>query len=276
MAEKPTAIAAEKLHFPMLPTFDSVEQEREWRKYRLALGFRLFSKAGFDEGTAGHITVRDPEWPDLMWVNGFAVSFSMITPDSLVLVNHDGDVVAGDYNVNRAAFAIHSQVHQARPDVVAAAHSHSVHGKALSSLGVPLRPLTQDACAFYGSHGLMNEFSGVVLDVEEGKKVAHAIGDGKAAILQNHGLITVGHSVESAVWWFMTMERSSQAQLLAMAAGDPIDIDHEMATLTAGQVGSEFAGWFQAQPLFDRIAREVEFSAPPIAGGTLAGVPFKS
>lgn len=262
MATRPEPISKDNLKIAKFPTFESVEAEREWRKYRLALGFRLFSKAGFDEGTAGHITVRDPEWPDLMWVNPFGISFSMVTPDNLILVNHDGDVVAGEHYVNAAAFAIHSQVHQARPDAMAAAHSHSVHGKALSSLPTTLRPLTQDACAFYGSHGVMEDFNGVVLDIEEGKRVAHAIGDGKAAILRNHGLITVGQTVESAVWWFMTMERSCQAQLLAMAAGEPIDIDHETATMTNGQVGSEFAGWFQAQPLFDRIAREVEFAAP--------------
>lgn len=259
MSTKPTPIPSDQLAINKFPSFDSVEAEREHRKRRLALGFRLFSKAGFDEGTAGHITVRDPEWPDLMWVNPFGMSFSMVTPDSLILVDHNGDVVQGRYHVNRAAFAIHSQVHQARPDVLAAAHSHSFQGRALSTLGVMLRPLTQDACAFYGSHGLMDEFSGVVLDIEEGKKVAHAIGDGKAAILRNHGLITVGTTVDSAVWWFMTMERSCQVQLLACAAGEPIDIDHETATLTATQVGSEFAGWFQAQPLFDRIEREVEF-----------------
>lgn len=262
MAERPVAIPKDKLKIATFPSFDSVEAERAWRKYRLALGFRLFSKAGFDEGTAGHITVRDPEFPDLMWVNPFGISFSMVTPDNLILVNHDGEVVGGEHYVNAAAFAIHSQVHQARPDVLAAAHSHSVHGKALSSLPTTLRPLTQDACAFYNSHGVLESFNGVVLDIEEGKAVAHAIGDGKAAILRNHGLITVGHTIESAIWWFMTMERSCQAQLLAMAAGDPIDIDHETATMTNQQVGSEFAGWFQAQPLFDRIAREVEFSAP--------------
>lgn len=256
---RPTPLPPEALKFPAFPTFESVEQERAHRKRRLALGFRLFSKAGFDEGTAGHITARDPEWPELFWVNPFGMSFSMITPDDLILVDHNGAVVEGSYNVNAAAFAIHSQVHEARPDVIAAAHTHSVHGKALSSLGVPLMSITQDACAFHGTHGMLEEFTGVVLDVEEGKKVAHAIGGGKAAILRNHGLITVGHTVDSAVWWFMTMERSCQAQLLAMAAGTPIEVPDDIATHTQTQVGSEFAGWFQAQPLFDRMELEVSF-----------------
>ena len=74
--------------------------------------------------------------------------------------------------VNTAAFAIHSQVHAARPDVVAAAHSHSLYGKAWSSLGRLLDPLTQDACAFYDDHALFDDYTGVVLDIEEGKRIA--------------------------------------------------------------------------------------------------------
>ena len=238
------------------PVFATVEEERLHRKQRLAAGFRLFSKAGFDEGVAGHITARDPELTDHFWVNPFGMHFSQIKVSDLILVNHDGDVVYGDQPVNGAAFAIHSQVHQARPDAVGAAHSHSIYGKSLSTLGVTLDPISQDVCAFYSDHALFDDYTGVVLDLEEGKRIAHALGDNKAVILRNHGLLTVGASVESAVWWFMTMERSCQSQLLAMAAGTPIHIDADLAALTYTQVGSETAGWFQFQPLWDRIIKE--------------------
>jgi ribulose-5-phosphate 4-epimerase/fuculose-1-phosphate aldolase len=247
-------VAQLKLRKP--PTFDSVEEERLHRKQRLAAGFRLFSRFGVDEGVAGHITARDPGSDDHFWVNPFGMHFGHISVSDLVLVNHDGEVVEGDQPVNTAAFAIHSQVHAARPDCVAAAHSHSVYGKSWSSLGRLLDPITQDACAFYGDHGLFDDYTGVVLDIEEGKRIAHALGDNKAAILRNHGLLTVGHSVEEAVWWFVTMERSCQAQLLAEAAGDPVLIDPDQAALTATQVGNHQAGWFSFQPLWDRIVRE--------------------
>ena len=193
------------LHTP--PTFDSVEDERQHLKVRLAAAFRLFGRFGFSEGVAGHITARDPELADHFWVNPFALDFSLIRASDLLLVNHQGEIVHGDYAVNDAAFAIHSQVHAARPDVVAAAHAHSVHGKAFSALGQTLRPITQDVCAFHGDHALFDDYTGVVLDVEEGKRIAHALGDNKAAILRNHGLLTVGHSVDEAAWWFITMER---------------------------------------------------------------------
>ena len=129
---------------------------------------------------------------------------------------------------------IHSAIHGARPDVVAAAHSHSPYGKAFSSLGIPLAPLTQDACIFYEDHTVITEQGGaVVFDVDAGKELAAAFPTGKAAIHQNHGLFTVGQTVDEAVFWFVSMERSCQAQLMAMAAGEPKAIRHEYAEYTA-------------------------------------------
>ena len=252
MAGAPTNV----LNIPRPPTFATVVEERKHRKEMLAAAFRLFSRFGFDEGVAGHITARDPERLDHFWVNPFGMHFGQIRASDLILVNHHGVVVEGKYPVNQAAFAIHSRVHAARPDVVAAAHSHSMYGKAWASLGRLLDPITQDACAFYEDHGLFADFTGVVYETSEGERIAQALGSYKAAILRNHGLLTVGHTVEEAAWWFITMDRSCQAQLLAEAAGKPVKIEHESAIATREQVGSHLAGWFQFQPMLSRINRE--------------------
>ncbi|WP_017651689.1 class II aldolase/adducin family protein [Fortiea contorta] len=238
------------------PLFEKVEDERLHRKQRLAAAFRLFARFGFSEGIAGHITARDPEFTDHFWVNPFGTYFGHIRVSDLILVNSEGEVVKGDRPVNRAAFAIHSQIHEARTDVIAAAHAHSIYGKAWSSLGRLLDPLTQDACAFYEDHSVFEEYTGVVLDTSEGKRISQILGNRKAIILRNHGLLTVGHTVDEAAWWFITLERSSQAQLLAEAAGRPHIIEHETARLTQTQVGSHQGGWFSFQPLYDRVARE--------------------
>ncbi|HVV75940.1 MAG TPA: class II aldolase/adducin family protein [Mycobacteriales bacterium] len=242
--------------FPMPPKFDSLEDERQHRKERLAAGFRLFSKFGFEEGVAGHITARDPIEPNTFWVNPFAVPFAHVSVSKLIRVNDTGQVVEGNYHVNEAAFCIHSRVHEARPDVIAAAHSHSTYGRALSALGELLEPITQDVCAFYDDHALFDDYTGVVTDLEEGKRIAQALGENKAVILRNHGLLTAGTSVDSAVWWFITMERSCQVQLLAKAAGKVVHIDLDQAKKTHETVGSELAGWFSFQPLYEKIVRE--------------------
>ncbi|MDP9452161.1 MAG: class II aldolase/adducin family protein [Actinomycetota bacterium] len=238
------------------PSFEDEAAERLHRKQRLAAAFRVFSRLGYDEGVAGHISARDPGRPDHFWVNPYARWFGRLRVRDLVLVDEAGRVAEGDAPVNVAAFAIHSQVHAARPDCVAAAHAHSLHGKAWSSLGRLLDPLTQDACAFFEDHALFDDYTGVVLDVEEGKRIAHALGDTKAVILRNHGLLTVGHSVDEAAWWFITMDRSCRAQLLAEAAGTPVPIDPDTARLAVGQVGGHRAGWLGFQGLYEWIVAE--------------------
>ena len=109
---------------------------------------------------------------------------------------------------------------------------------------------------FFEDHALFDDYTGVVLDPQEGQRIASTLGTNKAIILRNHGLLTVGRSVDEAAYWFVTMDRSCQAQLLAEAAGQPTAIDRETARLTHSQVGSERIGWFSFQPLYDKIVRE--------------------
>jgi ribulose-5-phosphate 4-epimerase/fuculose-1-phosphate aldolase len=244
------------LYIPMPETFVTVEEERAHRKAKLAGALRIFGKFGFGEGVAGHITVRDPEFPELFWVNPFGMSFRHIKSSDLILLDHDGNVVYGSSHVNTAAFVLHSAIHEARPEVIAAAHSHSPYGKSFSSLGIPLAPITQDACIFYNDHTLISEHGGaVVTDLEAGRDFARLFPEGKAAIHQNHGLFTVGQSVDEAAFWFVTMERSCQAQLMAMAAGTPIEVRDEYAGHTFRTAGSSFAGWLSFQPLWQEITR---------------------
>lgn len=235
---------------------ESVEEIRLDRKKKLAAALRLFGKFGFDEGVAGHITVRDPEKLDHFWVNPMGKSFKQMKVSDLLLVDHHGEVVEGKGLLNGAAFTIHSRIHMANPKVTAAAHSHSVYGKAFSALRKTLDPLTQDSCAFYEDHVLFDDFTGVVLDNTEGERIAEALGDSKAAILANHGLLTVGETIDAAAWWYITMERTCQAQLMAEAAGETTSIDHDVALMTRGTVGSPLAGWFSFQPLYDVIIEE--------------------
>jgi ribulose-5-phosphate 4-epimerase/fuculose-1-phosphate aldolase len=239
------------------PSFEDPAAERRHRKERLAAALRLFGRFGFEEGVAGHITARDPEFTDHFWVNPFGVSFKHIRVSDLLLVNHEGQVVQGRHPVNRAAFAIHSAVHQARPDVIGAAHSHSLYGKALSATGQYLEPLTQDACAFYEDHVVVTAGGGaIVLDESGGQALAEGLGTKKAVIHRNHGLFTVGETVDAAAWWFITMERSCQVQLMAKAAGTVVHITPENAALTHQQLGNDLVGYINYQPLFDQITRE--------------------
>jgi ribulose-5-phosphate 4-epimerase/fuculose-1-phosphate aldolase len=234
----------------------TVEEERLHRKQRLAGALRIFGRFGFGEGVAGHITVRDPEFPDHFWVNPLGLSFRHMRVSDLILVNHHGEVVYGKHSVNRAAYVLHAAVHTARPDVIAAAHAHSVYGKAFSSLGIPLDPLTQDSCAFYEQNVVIADHGGaVVFEEAAGRDFAEAFGNYRAAIHQNHGHFTVGASVDEAVFWFVCFERCAQAQLAAMAAGTPKHIPHDSAVYTRENAGSAITGWMHFQPLWQEICQ---------------------
>lgn len=213
----------------------TVAAERARRKRELAITFRLFARYGYDEGIAGHVTARDPEFPDRFWVNPYAVHFSRIKVSDLLLIDEQGQVIEGNARTNKAAFWIHSSIHRARPDVVAVAHAHTIHGRAFSTLSKPLAPIVQESCAFHDDHVVFDEYKGLVLERTEGERIAARLGDRRAAILRHHGLLTVGRSVAEAAWWFITMDRACQMQLLAEAAGTPRVMTDEEAVLAHRQ-----------------------------------------
>jgi ribulose-5-phosphate 4-epimerase/fuculose-1-phosphate aldolase len=233
----------------------SFEEIRLFRKQRLAASLRLFALYGFDHGPAGHITVRDPEWPDHFWINPLGQYFGHVRVSDLLLVNHDGDIVIGDRQVNQAGFQIHSAIHRARPDVHGVAHSHSPHGKAFSTLRKFLDPLTQDSAGFYQRQAL-SAFTGVVLNAEQAQQIVQDAGDKDFIILENHGFLTAGASVESAVWHFIALEDAARVQLLAEAAGKPVPLTEEVVSYTVGQYRRHAdSGRFAFQPLYERIVR---------------------
>lgn len=136
--------------------FATKEEERDYIKGRLAGAYRIFGHYGLNEGLAGHITVRDPIEPDTFWVNPFGVDFNLINKSDLLRVDHQGNVLDhGKVKVlNRAAFLIHGAIHEARPDVMCAAHTHSVYGRAFCALGKPLDPISLESCIFHNVSNL--------------------------------------------------------------------------------------------------------------------------
>lgn len=231
------------------PVFASFEEERRHRKERLVLGLHVLAKLDMDEGLGGHVTVRDPEHLDRFWVNPFGPAFRKVEIDDLLLVTHDGDILEGTGVINPAGYNIHSAIHRARPDVIACAHSHTTHGKAICSLGVKLLPLTQTAAAFFESHAVLDHYP----EQDMGQHIADALGPHKAIILANHGLLTVGASLDSCIWWLVSMERQAGVQLAAMAAGEVRPLPDHVARRIAAGGGSESLGWLTFQSLIESL-----------------------
>lgn len=241
---------------PHPPTFVSVEAERLHRKRQLAATFRLFCRYGFNEGVAGHITVRDPEEPNTFWVNPFGKGFATMRVSDLVRVDENGLLVEGSKPINVAAFTIHGQLHAARPDVIASAHAHTVHGKAFSALGKTLDPITQDSCYFFEDHVVYDCYSLLISDKEESIQMTKMLGNRKALILQNHGLITVGQSIEETAYWMIALDNACHVQLLADAAGKTRLIPENAAREINRTLGKSYYAWLSFQAHYDTILRD--------------------
>ena len=246
----------EGLIFPTVPEFSSVADQRRHLKERLVGACRAFALQGFDYGFAGHLTVRDPEDPGLYWTNPMAVHFAQVKVSNLILADHQGRVVEGKHAVNRAGFVLHSAVHEAHQDIVAMCHAHTVYGTAFAALGKKLEPVSQDAAAFFEDHVVIAEEAGqVAVEVAGGHKVANAFKGVKAAIHQNHGLLTASrHSIESAAFWFIALERCCQQQLAIDASGiSPRLVTPERARYSREHVGSDYIGWLHFQPIWEQL-----------------------
>lgn len=196
----------------------NTEQARRER-VKLAAAYRIIARKGLDDGIAGHISLRVPGAPDYFWVNPFGKFFSEVTGDNLVLVNHKGEIIDGGPMINFAGFCIHSAIHKTRSDVHCACHTHPPAGTAFSALGIELEPLDQVGCSFYEDCVLHVEYGGVVLDHDYAQGIADALGDKRALVLQNHGLLTCGTSVEQALIDMLDLERTCNVNLRAYSTG---------------------------------------------------------
>jgi len=244
------------ISLPSIPTFTDHEKHRVWALEHMAGAFRVFSRKGFTEGMSGHISVRDPEFPHYFWTNPLGRHFGLLKASDMILLDYSGAVVGGNRSrpANAAGFQIHAAVHKARPDVNAACHTHSKAGKAWSVFCRKLEMLNQDVCYFYGdAHAVYSEFGGIVFSQEEGDRLAAALGaKGKGLILRNHGILTVGSTVDEAAYLFTLMERSCEVQLMVEAAAanniEKIMVPEEAAEYTFRMASDPESLYWEHQP----------------------------
>ena len=239
----------------ILELADTTEARKQ--KVNLAAGYRLLAKYGLDQGIAGHVSARVPGASDYFWVNPFGLQFSQVTADNLALVSHRGELIGGWPLVNYAAFCIHGAIHQARLDVDCAVHTHSPAGSAFSALNMLLEPLDQVCCSFFEDHAVYSEYDGVVANPDQARGIVEALGEKRALILANHGLVTCASSIEQAIIDMIDFDRSCNINLLAMATGRKLQTVPTEAARQARQIQTVAARWpFQWPNLIIELNQE--------------------
>ncbi len=193
--------------------------EREVRT-QLAAAYRLVDYFGWNELIYGHLTVKVPGPDDHFLINPYGLNYDEVTASNLVKIDLHGNVVDGsDYPVSRAGFVIHSAIHMARSDEnKCVMHTHTRAGMALAALQDGLLPISMMSTRFHNRIAY-HDYEGVSLYDDERERLLASLGEKKAMILRNHGLLTVGRSVSEAFLNLYRLERSCQIQIDAAAAG---------------------------------------------------------
>ena len=200
------------------PVFASLDDERLHRKRHCALAYRSFAALGWGQTGDGHISARDPERTDHFWLLRYGVPFGQATIGDLVLVAPDGSIAAGEGEINETAYNIHMPIHDARPEVVCVAHTHTAYGTPWSANVAPFRAISQEACSFVHSQSIFDGEELNVTSYEVGTGIAAAMGTNRLCFLRNHGLLVAGCSVAEAVGFYVMAERVAEIHVKAPQA----------------------------------------------------------
>jgi L-ribulose-5-phosphate 4-epimerase len=200
-----------------MPTFSekSLDMRRE-----LAYACRILAANGQNDTVYGHVTYREAG-ADSFWMKPSAMGLDEITPDSLIRVDLDGNVVEGDLP-RHSEYPIHAEVFRARPEITCVVHTHPIYSIAFASTGQPLRAVSHEGAQFTPPDvPRFTRTSNLIKTRELGEEVAATLGENIACYLINHGIVVAGNTISKAVVSAINLERASQVQLLASASGNP-------------------------------------------------------
>lgn len=206
-----------------LPSIHSQVSTEEWElRVNLAACYRLVALYGWDDLVFTHISARVPGPEDHFLINAYGLLFEEMTASSLVKIDLDGNkVLDTEYDINPAGFTIHSAVHAARHDAGCVLHTHTKAGVALSTLAEGLQPISQISLFPYSTLAY-HDYEGIALNEDEKPRLVADLGDKRALILRNHGLLTVGETVADAFLMMYALESACQVQLMAQSAGSDL------------------------------------------------------
>ncbi|MGQ0544946.1 MAG: class II aldolase/adducin family protein [Betaproteobacteria bacterium] len=199
----------------------------EWQaRVDCACAYRLVRHFGMDDLIYNHISARIPGTESFL-LNPFGLTYDEICASSLIKVDLEGKVLwqpewpkGLEYTFNLAGFVIHGAIHEAKPAIHCIIHTHSLAGMAVASLKRGLLPMTQTAMRF--ERVATHDYEGVVLEMDERKRLIANLGDAEVMLLRNHGVLAVGKTVAEAFNNIYRIERACRAQLLAQACDDEV------------------------------------------------------
>jgi ribulose-5-phosphate 4-epimerase/fuculose-1-phosphate aldolase len=213
------------------------DQEKQVR-IDLATAYQLAYLKNWDDGIYTHISASVPDEKGAYLLNQFGLRFNEVTPQNLVKVNIEGQILAGDGPVNQTGFAIHGSVHAARPDAHCVFHLHADAVIAVSAQKQGLLPISQHALRFYHDMAY-HSYEGLALSSQEQFALIENLGNKKAILLHNHGSIICGLSIQQAFYLMDVLDKACKIQLLAGVNEELVSPDDKICELTYKQLCSD-------------------------------------
>jgi ribulose-5-phosphate 4-epimerase/fuculose-1-phosphate aldolase len=214
-----------------------VNQAERDARAQLAACYRIFNHLGWVEMIFNHITLRVPGPEKFFLINPFGLHYSEITASSLVLIDIDGNAVRDSkWPVNKAGFTIHSAIHDSVGSAHCVMHTHTTTGMAVACLRDGLSPTNFYAAQLHGGVAY-HDFEGITVEAGEKLRLLASIGDKKAVILRNHGLLAWGPSVPEAFMTLWTLQRACDVQIASTSAGPLNPIAGEVFAQTVRESG---------------------------------------
>jgi L-fuculose-phosphate aldolase len=195
---------------------------------KLALACRMLAADGHDSGLAGQLTARASR-PGTYYMLRFGFGLDEATPDNLLLVDDDLNVIEGDGMPNPSN-RFHLWIYRAKPQVHSIMHTHPPYVSALSMIGVPLAVAHMDTSLFFDDCAWLAEWPGTPIGDEEGRIITEALGDKRSILLAHHGQLAACATIEEAAVMSLFIERAARLQLMAMSAGTIRAIDPDLAS----------------------------------------------
>ncbi|MDA0663909.1 MAG: class II aldolase/adducin family protein [Proteobacteria bacterium] len=229
--------------------------EAEWQtRCDLAALYRILARFRMTDFIYTHLSARVPGEEGTFLLNEYGEPFDKVTASSLVKLDFDGNVI-GDGEFNQAGFTIHSAVLMARPDVNAVTHVHTRASVAVSAQKRGLLPISQQAMIVLG-HVSYHDYEGVALDLDERERLGADLGDKRAMILRNHGLLTAAETIPAAWQLLYWLDCACQIQIDAMAGGSeliklPMDIADGMMERYKQKTGHGEREWKAVLQMLD-------------------------
>ena len=240
--------------------------EAEWQaRLDLAACYRIFDHLGWSESIYNHISVKVPGEDDAFLINPFGLLYDEVTASNLVKIDIDGNVLAGNYPVNKAGFTQHAYFHRHIESAHAICHTHTTAGMAVSSHSRGLLPISFYACNFQGQIGY-HDFEGVTVREEEGERLLQNLGGKRILMLRNHGPVVMGRTIAEMFVTAWSLQRACEIQIAVLSQGEPITVQQDVidvhqrdlgqVALPGGPGKADFEAWKRKIDRIDRSWRD--------------------